>query len=34
MFVTGTVDVKIPFKGIDAGFPIHAERKNSGRLEF
>jgi hypothetical protein len=24
MFVNGIVDKKNPFKGIDAGFPIHA----------
>jgi len=29
MFVTRTVDIDLPFKGFDVGFPLQAERKNS-----
>jgi hypothetical protein len=29
MFATRTVDIQLPFKGFDAGFPLQAERKNA-----
>jgi hypothetical protein len=29
MFVTRALDIQLPFKGFDAGFPLQAERKNS-----